>query len=162
MGACIGVRGTRIQPVVRELMGEKIDVVRWNPDLVRFAAAAISPAEPTLVYEEDGKIIVVIADDAMQDAMGKEGQNVILASKLVGKEIVLVPESEHKGPKEGVSALELEGISDDTKEQLRRHGYFVFTEIPSLAELLSVEGITEKTAYKILEGVEAKLEEKKG
>jgi N utilization substance protein A len=160
VGACIGVRGTRIQPVVRELMGEKIDVIRWNPDLVRFAAAAISPADATLVYEEDGQVVVVVPDGEIQDAMGKEGQNVILASRLVGKEIRLVADGEHEGPKEGVSVLELKGIGNDVKEQLRRSGFYVFKEIPALAELLSVEGLTESIAYRILEGVEAKLEEK--
>jgi N utilization substance protein A len=159
VGACIGVRGTRIQPVVRELCGEKIDVIKWDPDPIKFAASAMSPSEPLVVYREDEKIVVVVPDEKVPDAKGKEAQNVILASKLVGKEIVVISESEHKGPKDSVSILELP-VPEEVIQKLRENEYFVFEEVPSLAEIMSC-GIDEGTALKILESVEDLLEKKR-
>jgi len=160
IGACIGIRGTRIQPIVKELSNEKIDVIKWDPDPIRFTALAMSPAKPLVIYEDDDKIYFVVEEDKVPEAKGKEAQNVILASKLVGKEIVVIPVSEMKPPKDAVTLLELDGIDDEVKEKLRDAGFYVFKEIPSLAELVAVEGIDEETAIKVLEKIEEKLEEK--
>ncbi len=161
VGACIGIRGTRIQPVVRELSGEKIDVVKWHPDIVKYAAQAMSPAEPTLVYEEGDHIIVVVPDEKVPEAKGKEAQNVLLASRLVGKDIIVVPLSEHKPPKDAVSILELD-IPEEVRDNFARNGVYVFKEVPSLAEIMEFGDVDEKTAYKILEMIEEKLAEKRG
>ncbi len=160
IGACIGIRGTRIQPIVKELSNEKIDVIKWDPDPIRFTALAMSPAKALVIYEDDERIYFVVEDEKVPEAKGKEAQNVILASKLVGKEIVVIPISEMKPPKDAVTILELEGIDEEVIEKLREAGFYVFKEIPSLAELVSVDGIDEDTALKILEKIEEKLEEK--
>ncbi len=160
IGACIGIRGTRIQPIVKELSNEKIDVIRWDPDPIRFTALAMSPAKALVIYEDDEKIYFVVEDEKVPEAKGKEAQNVILASKLVGKEIVVIPLSEMEPPKDAVTILELEGIDEEVIQKLREAGFYVFKEIPSLAELVSVDGIDEETALKILEKIEEKLEEK--
>lgn len=160
IGACIGIRGTRIQPIVKELSNEKIDVIKWDPDPIRFTALAMSPARAEVIYEDGDKIYFVVEDEKVPEAKGKEAQNVILASKLVGKEIVVIPLSEMQPPKDAVTILELEGIDEETIDKLRNAGFYVFKDIPSLAELVAVEGIDEQTALKILEGIEEKLEEK--
>ena len=160
VGACIGVRGTRIQPVTRELSGEKIDVVYWYPELSRFAASALSPVEPLLIYEDGDKLVAVVEDEKIPEAKGKEAQNVILASKLVGKEIEIMPLSEFKGTPRGVSILELEGLPPEVLEAMRKQGMYVFYDVPSLAELVALEGVDEALALKILEMIETKLEEK--
>ncbi len=160
IGACIGIRGTRIQPIVKELSNEKIDVIKWDPDPIRFTALAMSPARAEVIYEDSDRIYFVVEDEKVPEAKGKEAQNVILASKLVGKEIVVIPLSEMQPPKDAVTILELEGIDEETIEKLRNAGFYVFKDIPSLAELVAVEGIDEQTALKILEKIEEKLEEK--
>ena len=161
VGACIGVKGKRIQTLVKQLSGEKIDVVRWSNNLLRFAANVLAPVDPLIVFEEDDHLVAVVKDEDIANAKGQDAQNVILASKLVGKEIYVFPLSEAKLPSEAVSLLELESLSEKTLEALRTAGKYVFKEVPSLAELLNIEGIDEQTAYKLLEEIESKLEEKK-
>ena len=161
VGACIGVKGKRIQTLVKQLSGEKIDVVRWSNNLLRFAANALAPVDPLIVFEEDDHLVAVVKDEDIANAKGQDAQNVILASKLVGKEIYVFPLSEAKLPSEAVSLLELESLSEKTLEALRTAGKYVFKEVPSLAELLNIEGIDEQTAYKLLEEIASKLEEKK-
>ncbi len=90
VGACIGARGSRIQAVVNELRGEKIDVIRWSPDPATYIANALSPArvdEARLVYPEERQTHVLVAEDQLSLAIGKEGQNVRLAARLTGWKI---------------------------------------------------------------------------
>ena len=90
VGACIGARGSRIQVVVNELRGEKIDVIRWSPDPSTYIANALSPArvdEVRLVNPEDRRAHVLVAEDQLSLAIGKEGQNVRLAARLTGWKI---------------------------------------------------------------------------
>ena len=83
VGACVGVRGTRIQNIVNELNGEKIDVVQWSPDIKEFIAHALSPAQVVEVQVQEGdKAVVIVPDKQLSLAIGKEGQNVRLAAKL--------------------------------------------------------------------------------
>ncbi len=86
VGACVGLRGTRVQKVVEELKGEKIDIVQWDEDVARFACNALSPAEiiRVLVNETDSSMEVIVPEDQLQIAIGRRGQNVKLASKLIG------------------------------------------------------------------------------
>ncbi len=160
VGACIGLRSTRIQPIVRELAGEKIDVVRWDPDILKFAVNAMSPAKVITAYEDDDKIVAVVEDEAVAEAKGKEAQNVILASKLVGREIIVQPLSEYKGAPNAVTIIDLD-LPDELKARLREHGLFTFKDVPLLADLTAVEGITEDMAIKILAEIEDKLEAKR-
>ncbi len=159
VGACIGIRGTRIRPVVQELGSENIDIVRWYPDTIRMATSALSPVVPLMVFEKDDKIYAVVEDDKVADAKGKDGLNIILASRLVGKEIIVVPSSEYELPKDVFTVLELD-VPPDVNEKLRKAGYFVFTDVPLLAELMERTGLDERTALLVLKKIEEGIEKK--
>lgn len=95
VGACVGMRGSRVQNVVSELRGEKIDIVPWSPDVGRFVCAALAPAEVTRIYldNEEQALEVIVPDDQLSLAIGKKGQNVRLAAKLTGWNIDIKSES---------------------------------------------------------------------
>jgi transcription termination/antitermination protein NusA len=95
VGACVGMRGSRVQNVVSELRGEKIDIIPWTPDVARFACAALAPAEVSRVYvdDEEQSMEVIVPDDQLSLAIGKKGQNVRLAAKLTGWKIDIKSES---------------------------------------------------------------------
>jgi N utilization substance protein A len=109
VGACVGIKGTRVQGVVSELRGEKIDIVTWTPDAPSFVARALSPADVVrvVVDEEEHSMEVVVADDQLSLAIGRRGQNVKLASKLTGWRIDVRSESiAEEESKKARSALE--------------------------------------------------------
>ena len=161
VGACLGPKGTRLSKLVQDI-GEKIEVIKWSPDILEFAYNALQPAKPILLYDEGDKIIAVVKDEDIPQAKGEGGSNVILASKLVGKEILVVGESEGKAPEKGVSILEIgEKFGKRIEEELRKQGIFVFYDVPPLRRLLDIRGVGEKLAYDILDFIEEKLEEKK-
>ena len=95
IGACVGMRGSRVQNVVSELRGEKIDIINWTPDIARFACSALSPAEVTRVYvdNDEESLEVIVPDDQLSLAIGKKGQNVRLAAKLTGWKIDIMSET---------------------------------------------------------------------
>jgi N utilization substance protein A len=95
IGACVGMRGSRVQNVVSELRGEKIDIINWTPDIARFACAALAPAEVTRVYvdNEESSLEIIVPDDQLSLAIGKKGQNVRLAAKMTGWKIDIMSES---------------------------------------------------------------------
>ncbi len=95
IGACVGMRGARVQNVVSELRGEKIDIINWTPDIARFACSALSPAEVTRVYvdSEEESLEIIVPDDQLSLAIGKKGQNVRLAAKLTGWKIDIMSET---------------------------------------------------------------------
>ena len=95
VGACVGMKGSRVQAVVQELQGEKIDIIPWSPDTATFVVNALQPAEVTKVVldEEEGRIDVVVPDDQLSLAIGRRGQNVRLASALTGKQIDIMTEA---------------------------------------------------------------------
>jgi len=95
VGACVGMRGSRVQNVVSELRGEKIDIIPWTPDIARFACSALSPAEVTRVYvdNEEQAMEIIVPDDQLSLAIGKKGQNVRLAAKLTGWKIDIKSET---------------------------------------------------------------------
>jgi N utilization substance protein A len=95
IGACVGMRGSRVQNVVSELRGEKIDIINWTPDIARFACAALAPAEVTRVYvdSEEQSLEIIVPDDQLSLAIGKKGQNVRLAAKLTGWKIDIMSET---------------------------------------------------------------------
>lgn len=98
VGSCIGLKGVRINAISNELRGEKIDVIQWSPDPVKFVCASISPAEVLLtnIFEDESTIEVVVPDDQLSLAIGKKGQNVKLASILTGWKLDILKESEYK------------------------------------------------------------------
>lgn len=95
IGACVGMRGSRVQNVVSELRGEKIDIINWTPDIARFACAALAPAEVTRVYvdNEEQSLEIIVPDDQLSLAIGKKGQNVRLAAKMTGWKIDIMSET---------------------------------------------------------------------
>ena len=95
VGACVGMRGSRVQNVVTELRGERIDIIPWTPDPARYACAALAPAEVARVYvDEDGQSMeIIVPDDQLSLAIGKKGQNVRLAAKLIGWRIDIKSET---------------------------------------------------------------------
>lgn len=95
VGACVGMRGSRVQNVVSELRGEKIDIIPWSPDVARFACAALAPAEVARVYVEadEQALEIIVPDDQLSLAIGKKGQNVRLAAKLIGWKIDIKSET---------------------------------------------------------------------
>ncbi|TAJ41955.1 MAG: transcription termination/antitermination protein NusA, partial [Brevundimonas sp.] len=96
VGACVGMRGSRVQAVVAELQGEKIDIIQWNPDEPTFIVNALAPAEVSKVVldEEAGRVEVVVPDEQLSLAIGRRGQNVRLASQLTGWQIDIITESQ--------------------------------------------------------------------
>ena len=95
VGACVGMRGSRVQNVVSELRGEKIDIIPWTPDVARFVCSALAPADVTRIYvdNEDQSLEVIVPDDQLSLAIGKKGQNVRLAAKLTGWKIDIKSET---------------------------------------------------------------------
>ncbi len=95
VGACVGMRGSRVQNVVTELRGERIDIIPWSPDPARFACAALAPAEVSRVYiDDDSQVMeVIVPDDQLSLAIGKKGQNVRLAAKLINWKVDIKSES---------------------------------------------------------------------
>src|SRR4030088_556573 len=96
VGACVGMRGSRVQAVVNELQGEKVDIIPWSPDAATFIVNALQPAEVVKVVldEDSDRIEVVVPDDQLSLAIGRRGQNVRLASQLTGSDIDILTEAE--------------------------------------------------------------------
>jgi transcription termination/antitermination protein NusA len=115
VGACVGMRGSRVQNVVSELRGEKIDIIPWTPDIARFACSALAPAEVSRVYVDDeGQAMeIIVPDDQLSLAIGKKGQNVRLAAKLTGWKIDIKSESRAA---EADAAAQAEADADDQAE----------------------------------------------
>ncbi|OQY19551.1 MAG: transcription termination/antitermination protein NusA [Desulfobacteraceae bacterium 4572_35.1] len=121
VGACVGMRGSRVQNVVSELRGEKIDIIHWSPDMARFACAALAPADVSRVYvdNEEQAMEIIVPDDQLSLAIGKKGQNVRLAARLIGWKIDIKSESraaeieqeEHSAQAENDESSESEEIA---------------------------------------------------
>ncbi len=137
VGACVGLRGSRVQVVVQELKGEKIDIIPWDPDPAKLVYNALSPAECTqvIVDEENKTLEVIVPDDQLSLAIGREGQNVRLASKLLGWRIDVYSESQYarRQDPEFLKMLEIEGLSEEVAGKLYDHG------IKSVKELAEAE-----------------------
>lgn len=178
VGACIGIKGARIQAITRELRGEKIDIIPWAEDIVTFAQNALAPAKINRVLVKanpDGtkSIDVVVDDDSLSLAIGKKGQNVRLASELIGVKIEVKSETDVKKEVQEVLSkimniqsqqLEQEeesteedelsslpGIGEKTLEKLKAHGINTLDDLKniSMEELCSIPGIGKSTAQKI-------------
>lgn len=166
VGACVGVKGTRVQSVVSELRGEKIDIVTWTPDAPSFVARALSPADVVrvVVDEEEHSMEVVVADDQLSLAIGRKGQNVKLATKLSGWKIDVRSESlaeeESKRAREALESIS--GIGIGESELLFQEGYRSVYEVAnaSLDELQAIEGLDDSRAVEILESAKTIAKEK--
>ncbi|MBA4758472.1 transcription termination factor NusA [Sphingosinicella sp.] len=156
VGACVGMKGSRVQAVVQELQGEKIDIIPWSPDIATFVVNALQPAEvaKVVIDEEEQRIEVVVPDDQLSLAIGRRGQNVRLASQLTGHQIDIMTEADEseRRQKEFVERSEMfmnELDVDETLAQLLvAEG---FTELEEVAyveteELAAIEGFDEDLA----------------
>ena len=156
VGACVGIKGSRVHAVVQELRGEKIDIIPWTPDEPSFVARALSPAEVTrvVVDEDEHSMEVIVADDQLSYAIGRGGQNVKLASKLTGWKIdvrsISVAEEEAKRARAALEAIP--GIQFTHAELLYQEGYRSARDVAeaSLDDLLELEGFSEEMAAEIL------------
>ncbi len=122
VGACVGMKGSRVQNVVQELQGERIDIVPWSPDPAKYVYNALAPAEVTLVIvdEENRLLLVVVPDDQLSLAIGRQGQNVRLASRLLGWRIDVKSEKRYANLQdEGyLTLLSVEGIDEPLADRL--------------------------------------------
>ena len=157
VGACVGMKGRRVQAVVQELRGEKIDIVTWHPDAAKFICNALSPAEiiRVIVDEDNHSMEVVVQDDQLSLAIGKRGQNVRLASRLSGWRLDVNSESNYnKTLKDGYkSLLELPGVGEKRATDLYAEGFRSSRDVAgaTTADLVVVDGISEKGAEKLIE-----------
>src|ERR1700741_683412 len=167
VGACVGMKGMRVQSIIRELRGEKIDIIPYNEETVAFAQKALSPAKVTRVQvidPEEKRLEVIVEDTQLSLAIGKKGQNVRLASKLIGWNIDIKSEEEKRREIEaqmaaltvpGTPLTQLAGVGPKTIEKLEAHGV---TSIEKLADmtpeqLVEIPGIGEKMVEKIHQSV---------
>jgi N utilization substance protein A len=159
VGACVGMRGSRVQAVVNELQGEKIDIIPWSADAATFIVNALQPAEVVKVVldEDSARIEVVVPDDQLSLAIGRRGQNVRLASQLTGWDIDILTEAEEseRRQKEFVERtntfMQALDVDEVVGQLLASEGFRSVEELAyvDLAELASIEGFDEETASEI-------------
>ena len=156
VGACVGMKGSRVQAVVQELRGEKIDIVTWDPDSAKFICNALAPAEITRVIVDEGnqRMEVVVPDDQLSLAIGKRGQNVRLASKISGWNLDVTGETNYNNAlKDAYSALlTLDGVGEATASNLYQLGFRSLKTVSEAAvsDLMQVDGIGEEKAGRII------------
>ena len=169
VGACVGMRGSRVQAVVAELQGEKIDIIQWNPDPATFIVNGLAPAEVTKVVldEESNKIEVVVPDDQLSLAIGRRGQNVRLASQLTGWQIDIETEAEESEKRQTEfkerSQLFIDALDvDEVIAQLMvTEGFSTIEEVAyvPVEELAGIEGFDEDVANELHERATNYLEQ---
>jgi transcription termination/antitermination protein NusA len=158
VGACVGMKGSRVQAVVQELRGEKIDIIPWNDDPAHFVCNALAPAEisKVIIDQDTGTMEVIVADDQLSLAIGKKGQNVRLAAKLTGWKIDVRSESkEEKITGESFERLlAIDAMDEETATILFDNGYRTPEDIAraTRAEMSSFVGITEDRALSLIHG----------
>ncbi|MGD8354110.1 MAG: transcription termination factor NusA [Methyloceanibacter sp.] len=178
VGACVGMRGSRVQAVVNELQGEKIDIIQWSPDAATFIVNALAPAEVVkVVLDEDAeRIEVVVPDQQLSLAIGRKGQNVRLASQLTGWDIDIMTEASESERRQAEFAersakfMEALDVDEVIAQLLASEGFTSVEEVAFVDtdEISSIEGFDEETAGEIqtrarehLERLEAELDSKR-
>jgi len=189
VGACVGMKGSRVQAIIRELRGEKIDIIEWSDDLVTLAQSALAPARITRVsvthHDEIPHLDVIVEDEQLSLAIGKRGQNVRLASELLNAHIDIKSETDVRGEvadalaqmlsdamseAEGGAAAagditldltEAPGVGAKTAQKLAEAGFasLAVLQNASIEQLRAVEGVGEKTAQALLEWAQQKVAE---
>ena len=171
VGACVGMRGSRVQTVVNELHGEKIDIIKWTEDLPTLVAESLSPAEiqKVLIDEQNKRIDVILTEENLSKAIGRRGQNVRLASKLINYEIDILTDKEDSERRQTefkersqnlIKNLEV----DETLGQLLVSENFQSIEEIAQAkieDLSKVEGIEDSTAEELISRSKEYLEKEK-
>jgi N utilization substance protein A len=164
VGACVGMKGMRVQSIIRELRGEKIDIIPYSEDTVTFAQKALSPAKVTrvqIIDPETRHLEIIVEDTQLSLAIGKKGQNVRLASKLIGWNVDIKSEEEKRQEIEAqMSALtapgtplsELKGVGPKTIERIESHGVTTIEKLADMTpeQLTEIPGIGEKMVEKIM------------
>jgi transcription termination/antitermination protein NusA len=178
VGACVGMRGSRVQAVVNELQGEKIDIIPWSPEIATFVVNALAPAEVSKVVidEERDRIEVVVPDQQLSLAIGRRGQNVRLASQLTGKDIDILTEQEESERRqaefENRTRVFIDALNvDEVIGQLLASEGFNSVEdlaLVDLKDIASIEGFDEETANELqtrardyLAKIESELDDKR-
>jgi len=159
VGACVGMRGSRVQAVVNELQGEKIDIIPWNEDQPTFLVNALQPAEVSKVVldEEAERIEVVVPDEQLSLAIGRRGQNVRLASQLTGLDIDIMTESQESERRQAEFAertklfMDTLDLDEFFAQLLVSEGFTNLEEVAyvDLDELLVIDGVDESTAEEL-------------
>ena len=171
VGACVGMRGSRVQTVVNELQGEKIDIIKWTEDLPTLVAESLSPAEiqKVLIDEQNKRIDVILSEENLSKAIGRRGQNVRLASKLINYEIDILTDKEDSERRQTefkertdlfIKALEV----DETLGQLLVSENFQSVEEIAQSntdDISKIEAIEESTAKELIERAKEYLEKEK-
>jgi N utilization substance protein A len=157
VGACVGMKGSRVQNVVQELRGEKIDIISYHIDPAKFVCNALAPAEISrvIIDEEDSSMEVIVPDEFLSIAIGKKGQNVRLASKLTQWHLDVISESRYsEAMQDGYdSLLALAGVGIGLADALYEKGFYSAEELSnaSIEDLIQIRGIGEEKAQKIIE-----------
>ena len=159
VGACVGMRGARVQAVVNELQGEKVDIIQWNSEAASFIVNALAPAEVSKVVldEDTNRIEVVVPEAQLSLAIGRRGQNVRLASQLTGWDIDIVTEAEESERRQKEFAersqvfMEALDVDDFIAQLLVTEGFATIEEVAfvDISEVAHIEGFTEETALEI-------------
>ncbi|WP_370209023.1 transcription termination factor NusA [Pararhodobacter marinus] len=168
VGACVGMRGSRVQAVVNELQGEKIDIIPWNEDQATFLVNALQPAEVSkVVIDEDAaRIEVVVPDEQLSLAIGRRGQNVRLASQLTGLDIDIMTESDESARRQAEFTertnlfMEALDIDEMMAQLLVAEGFTNLEEVAyvEIDELLAIDGFDEDTATELQARARDKIE----
>jgi N utilization substance protein A len=171
VGACVGMRGIRVKNIVRELNGEKIDIVRWNEDIKTFVTNALAPAKLIRVDVEEAEhtVNVMVDTDQLSLAIGKKGQNARLTAKLTGWKVDIRKDEESIGFEEKVamavsSLAAIEGLSQEWAERLVQSGFLTPEGIlaAEISDLETIEGFDHETALAVRQAVEAVHEKQHG
>ncbi len=176
VGACVGMKGIRIQAIVGELEGEKIDILKWDPDIKRYISNAMNPVKISRIIvtdEEKKEALIVVHDAQLSIAIGRQGQNIRPVSKLVGMKLDVMPESEFETSEyaeyarkaadelfgveeeeegEVVTLRDIPGIEEKTLDLLEKHNFSNIEDIieKSTDQLTKIKGMTKKMAEKLL------------
>ncbi len=156
VGACVGMKGSRVQNVVQELRGEKIDIIPWHVDAAKFVCNALAPAEISrvIIDEENRAMEVIVPDDFLSVAIGKRGQNVRLASKLTGWHLDVNSESQYNQTMQSGynSLMQVEGIGPGMADALFEKGYYSAEELAGadIEDLTQIRGIGEEKAKQMI------------
>jgi N utilization substance protein A len=167
VGACVGMKGTRVQAVVQELRGEKIDIVHWIPDQAEYVCRALAPAKVSkiIIDDDDHTMEVIVPDDQLSLAIGKKGQNVRLASRLTAWRIDVrsEAEAEEETRRARQSIGSIPGIGDFASELLYQEGFKSAEEVADsdLADILDVEGISKEKAEALHQSAKQFIAEKR-
>jgi N utilization substance protein A len=165
VGACVGMKGSRVQNVVQELRGEKIDIIPWHVDAAKFVCNALAPAEISrvIIDEENRLMEVIVPDDFLSVAIGKRGQNVRLASKLTDWHLDVNSETQYNETMEkGYNSLvKISGVGTSMADALFEKGFYSAEELAEadIEDLVQVRGIGEGKARQLVENAQIWLKE---